>query len=105
MKTATPRIAVAGLRSKGIYSYKPDVLPETTFAPSSVSERPLHYNVNRGKGIPSGTTSQELSATQKEAAVASSTPVGRSFQQIMSSRNVGRNLTLLDHLSILIRLW
>jgi hypothetical protein len=50
MKTATPRSAVPGFRSTGIY-----VLPETTVTPSSVSEGPLRCNVYRGQITASGT--------------------------------------------------
>jgi hypothetical protein len=83
----------------------PDVLPERTFAPSSVSERPLHCNINRGQETTSGSDKQERAASLKEAAVARSTSVGRSVQETIPSPSVGRKLTLLGDPSIGIRLW
>jgi hypothetical protein len=59
MKNVTPRSAVAGFTSTGIYPFNPDILPVTTFAPSSVSERPLHCNVNRRQETISGRNNKE----------------------------------------------
>jgi hypothetical protein len=90
IKTATLRVAAARFRSTGIYAFSPNVLPETTFAPCSVSERLLHCIVNRSQETRSGGNNQELSATCKEAAIARPTLTGRSVREIMPSLKIDR---------------
>jgi hypothetical protein len=85
METATPSLAVAGFRSMRINPFNPDVLPQTPFAPSSVSEGPLRRNLNRGRDTPSGSNNQERSAAPKVSAIGRSTSVGRSVREITPS--------------------
>lgn len=54
-------------------------------AESSVSERAIHCNVNRGQGTLSGSNNQELSTAPKEAAATCSTSTGRFVQKIVST--------------------
>jgi hypothetical protein len=74
------------------------------FAASSVSERPLHCNVNQGQETPSGNKNQGQSGTHEGAALFRSMSVGRSVRRKMPSPNIGRKLTLLTDPSICIRI-
>jgi hypothetical protein len=64
----------------GICPFNPDVLPETVFAPSSVSQRPIHSNINRRQETPSGINNQDISALD------CSTPVCRSVREMLPSK-------------------
>jgi hypothetical protein len=78
MKTATPGFAEAGFSSVEIYLFNPDVLPDMTFVPISVSELTLHRNVNREQGTAAGSKCQERRTIHKEATVTRWTSLGHS---------------------------
>jgi hypothetical protein len=92
MRTATPSVAAVGFRSADINPFNPDLLPQTPFAPSSGSERPLHCNPNRGRDTASGSNNQGRSAARKVSAIGRSTSVGRSVREIMPSPKTDRKV-------------
>jgi hypothetical protein len=83
MKTAAPRVLIAGFKSTGFTQLIQMSYQKRFSRQALVSERPIHSNVNRGQEAPPGCNNQETSTTPKEATLACSTLVGPSFREIM----------------------
>lgn len=82
-KATTPSNVSAGFRATGIYPFDPTIIPETAFAPSTLSERPLENQNNANSPattIPSSpnpvqqTMASELTRKQEVDGPSTSTP-------------------------------